>query len=171
MDSFIKIPRSLCLILWSCILTLLDWSRERERGRDRESKRKGLRECPQLKCFTSTTLGNNYYGDCKLSGTVMYFWTSETLATCWKHHEIKIISSHFPTGCLSTFSLPTFMHEVSLHNQKPCGVFGSDLDGNLLIFRVNGRKQGKMQSISVLHFVKKTRLLNTAIQYTFQAFI
>lgn len=85
--------------LWSCILTLLDWSRERERGRKRESKREGLRECPCFKCFTSTTLDNNYYWDCKLSGTVMYFWTSETLATCWKHHEIKIISSHFPTGC------------------------------------------------------------------------
>ena len=30
--------------LWSCILTLSDWSRERERERERERKREGLRE-------------------------------------------------------------------------------------------------------------------------------
>lgn len=67
MDPLVAIPRCLCLISAKLRFTPLDLEGPEggEEGPD------GRRASPL--CFTSTTSDNIYYGDCKLSGTVIYF--------------------------------------------------------------------------------------------------
>lgn len=115
MDPFIKIP--MCLYSISVRLHLtpvdLEWAK-RERGRLKESV-PIISVSHALHKIMSAMGIVNFQAQWHIFEHLRYY----TL----KHHEIKIISSHFPTGCLSIFSFLPFMHEVSLRSQKPCGVF------------------------------------------------
>lgn len=69
MDPVIKIPMCLCLISVKPHFNPLRFGVEKDGDGETEGETEGAGL--RYKCFTSTTLGNTYYGDCKLSGTVI----------------------------------------------------------------------------------------------------
>lgn len=88
-------------------------------GQKREGQTEG--EYPHCKCFTSTTLDDIYYGNCKLQAQWHIFEHLRyyRLKTPWNKNNLFTL----PNWLFINFSFLPLMYEVSLHSQKPCGVF------------------------------------------------